>query len=75
MTKKELIEIIKDIPDEANIKIRIINESLFDSSTTYAPINGFYKYTCLNIIQANCTSLTRKDGNNIKYVAYKKKTK
>ena len=50
MTKKELIEIIKDIPDEANIKIRIINESLFDSSTTYAPINGFYKLTDIDYV-------------------------
>ena len=50
MTKKELIEMIKDVPDEANINISVINESLFDSSTTYAPINGFYKLTDMDYI-------------------------
>ena len=43
MTKKELIKMLADIPDNANIKISGINESIFGRHTTYAPINGFYK--------------------------------
>lgn len=50
MTKKELIEMIKAIPNDANINISIINESLFSSSTTYASINGFYKLTDIDYV-------------------------
>lgn len=57
--------------EEDGVKIQVIKDELHDNSCE----GCFYKYTCLNIIQANCTSLTRKDGNNIKYIAYKKKTK
>lgn len=50
MTKKELIEMIKDVPDDANIKIGGINESLFGKSITYAPVNGFYKLTDIDYV-------------------------
>lgn len=43
MTKKELIEMIKDVPDDANIKIDRIRGTLFGSNIIYAPIKGFYK--------------------------------
>lgn len=50
MTKKELIEMIKDVPDEANIKISGINDSLFGRSTIYAPIEGFYKLSDIDYV-------------------------
>ena len=50
MTKKELIEMIKDVPDEANIKISGIRESMFGRDITYAPVNGFYKLTDIDYV-------------------------
>ena len=50
MTKKELIEMIKDVPDDANVKISGINEALFSRSTTYANINGFYKLSDIDYV-------------------------
>ena len=50
MTKRELIEMIKDIPNDSNINISVINESLFGSSTTYTPVNGFYKLTDIDYV-------------------------
>ena len=50
MTKKELIEMIKDVPNDANIKIGGIKESLFGRDITYANINGYYKLTKIDYI-------------------------
>lgn len=50
MTKKELIEMLKDIPNEANVKIGGIKESLFGRDITYANINGFYKLTNIDYV-------------------------
>ena len=50
MTKKELIEMIKDVPDDANVKIGGVKESLFSRSTTYANINGFYKLSDIDYV-------------------------
>ena len=50
MTKKELIEMIKDVPDEANIKIDNIRGTLFGNDINYAPVNGFYKLTDIDYV-------------------------
>ena len=50
MTKKELIEMIKDVPDDSNIKIGGVKESLFGSSMTYVNINGFYKLSDIDYV-------------------------
>ena len=50
MTKKELIEMIKDIPDEANIKIDRIRGTLFGKDIIYAPIKGFYKVSDIDYV-------------------------
>lgn len=53
MTKKELIEMLKDIPDEANIKLGGINDSLSGRNITYTNINGFYKLTNIDYVLTN----------------------
>ena len=50
MTKKELINMIKDIPDEANIKISGINDGMFGRNIIYNNINGFYKLTDIDYV-------------------------
>lgn len=50
MTKKELIEMLADVPDNANIKIGGINEVLFSRNITYNNINGFYKLTDIDYV-------------------------
>lgn len=50
MTKKELIEMIKDVPDYANIKIGGVKESLFCNSMSYVNINGFYKLSNIDYV-------------------------
>ena len=50
MTKKELIEMIKDVPDDSNIKIGGVKESLFGSSMSYVNINGFYKLSDIDYV-------------------------
>ena len=44
---------LKDIPNEANIKIGGIKESLFGRDITYANINGFYKHTNIDYVLTN----------------------
>ena len=50
MTKKELIEMLADVPDDANIKLGGINETLLGRYITYAQINGFYKLTDIDYV-------------------------
>lgn len=50
MTKKELIEMLQVVPDEAIMKIGGINESLFGRSITYNQINGFYKLNDIDYV-------------------------
>jgi hypothetical protein len=44
MTKKELILMLKDIPDNSKIYMTETNTSFLGSSTTKAEIKGFYKH-------------------------------
>lgn len=53
MTKKELIEMLKDIPDEANIKLGGVNEGLVGRNITYTNVNGFYKLTDIDYVLTN----------------------
>ena len=41
---------IKDIPDEANIKIGGINDGMFSRNIIYNNINGFYKLTDIDYV-------------------------
>lgn len=50
MTKKELIDMMKDIPEDANIKISGVNDSLFGRNVCYASVNGFYKLTDIDYV-------------------------
>ena len=50
MTKKELIEMIKDVPNDANIKIGGVKEPLFGNSMSYVNINGFYKLNNIDYV-------------------------
>lgn len=50
MTKKELIEMLTDVPDDANIKMGGVNEALFGRNIIYNNINGFYKLTNIDYV-------------------------
>lgn len=53
MTKKELIEMLADVPDDANIKIGGVNEVLFGRNIPYNNVNGFYKLTDIDYVLTN----------------------
>lgn len=53
MTKKELIEMLADVPDDANIKIGGVNEALFGRNIPYDNVNGFYKLTDIDYVLTN----------------------
>ena len=50
MTKKELIEMIKDVPDDANVKIGGVKESLFGNNIAYCNNDGFYKLSDIDYV-------------------------
>lgn len=43
MSKKELIEMLSNIPDDSNIEIENISDGVFGRTLQYNNINGFYK--------------------------------
>ena len=43
MTKKELIEMLSNIPDDSNIEIENVSDGVFGRTLQYNSINGFYK--------------------------------
>ena len=43
MNKKELIEMLSNIPDDSNIEIENISDGVFGRTLQYNNINGFYK--------------------------------
>ena len=43
MTKKELIEMLSDIPDDSEIRIVETRQDLLGSSTYTRDINGYYE--------------------------------
>ena len=44
MTKKELIEMLSEIPDDAVILITKDHQDLLSTYTRTVEVNGFYKY-------------------------------
>lgn len=43
MSKKELIEMLSNIPDDSKIEIENISDGVFGRTLQYNNINGFYK--------------------------------
>ena len=43
MSKKELIEMLSNIPDDSNIEIENISDGVFGRTLQYNNINVFYK--------------------------------
>lgn len=43
MTKKELIEMLSNVPDDSNIDIENVSDGVFGRTLQYNNINGFYK--------------------------------
>lgn len=58
MTKKELIEMLKDIPDDSNIKIENISDGILSRTLKYDNINCFYKLSNCCYVLSNKYSLT-----------------
>lgn len=50
MTKKELVEMLAEVPDDANIKISGVNDSMLGRHITYASINGYIKLTDVDYV-------------------------
>ena len=50
MTKKELIEMLSNIPDDSNIEIENISDGVFGRTLQYNNINGFYKLSNIDYV-------------------------
>lgn len=53
MTKKELIEMLSNIPDDSNIEIENISDGVFGRTLQYNNINGFYKLSNGSYVLSN----------------------
>lgn len=63
MTKAELIEMLQNVPDHANIKIAFSQNRLFAREIVYHNVEGYYNLTDMDIVITDVAVVPRVKKN------------